>query len=406
MSKSILWIVPKWPYPEDDGAKKAISALVRGMSGNYVITLVVLTRVDDKVKNLKELKKLWNLKEIMVIPTKASLNQFKRFFNFLCDFVKDPFLPLTIGPYHSEIVRSKLNKIINNEGFNYILFDGVHVAASCENLLKSSSNGPKLIYRAHNIEFVIWKRAAKTTINLLKKILLLWQSELMKKFEMRVVNRVDMTASVSKEDRDYYRSISNIDDEKIVFCPIGVKEKDFISYPEDKEKLSLLYIARLDWPPNRDGLKWFLEHVWPKILASKKDIKLDIIGSGESSWLKNYSNMSNVKVHGLVESLDCYYENSHAVISPIFYGSGTRVKVLEAASYGRCCISTKMAMEGSGLGKDMYIEANNEDEWVSVISNIGIEKLESYGKKAGSFVKEHYNEKSIGLELSSLLEKN
>jgi glycosyltransferase involved in cell wall biosynthesis len=47
-----------------------------------------------------------------------------------------------------------------------------------------------------------------------------------------------------------------------------------------------------------------------------------------------------------VPSVEPFYEASHGVVVPVFEGSGTRLKILEAMAYGRPVISTSPGAEG------------------------------------------------------------
>ena len=53
-----------------------------------------------------------------------------------------------------------------------------------------------------------------------------------------------------------------------------------------------------------------------------------------------------VIAHGRVDDLDDYYRSTRAVIAPIRYGSGVRIKILEAFGRGRPVVSTTIGAEG------------------------------------------------------------
>jgi glycosyltransferase involved in cell wall biosynthesis len=64
-----------------------------------------------------------------------------------------------------------------------------------------------------------------------------------------------------------------------------------------------------------------------------------------------------VTVTGGVPSVDPYYENAQVVICPIRYGSGTRIKILEAMANERPVVSTTIGCEGIQVteGQDILI---------------------------------------------------
>ena len=41
----------------------------------------------------------------------------------------------------------------------------------------------------------------------------------------------------------------------------------------------VLHIGTMYWPPNSEGVLWFLERVWPLIRARDEDVVFDIVGA-------------------------------------------------------------------------------------------------------------------------------
>jgi glycosyltransferase involved in cell wall biosynthesis len=56
-----------------------------------------------------------------------------------------------------------------------------------------------------------------------------------------------------------------------------------------------------------------------------------------------------IKFAGFVKELDDLYRQSRVVCAPILSGGGTRVKIIEAAAYGKPIVSTRIGAEGIEL---------------------------------------------------------
>lgn len=93
---------------------------------------------------------------------------------------------------------------------------------------------------------------------------------------------------------------------------------------------------------NIEGIKWFIENVFPEL----QNCKLQIVGNGMD---KIFTSTSNIEVHGYVEDLAQFYYQADAVILPIFSGGGMKTKTAEALMYGCPIIGTKEAFEGYKL---------------------------------------------------------
>jgi hypothetical protein len=170
------------------------------------------------------------------------------------------------------------------------------------------------------------------------------------------------------------------------------------------EQLRLLFVGRLDWSPNRDGLNWFLKNVWSEVVSHRKNLFLTVVGSGESRWLRTYNHLPQVNLLGRVETVDHFYNDCTATIVPVFYGSGLRVKALESCKMGRVCISTSLGVEGLGLlpGKT-YIHAETREEWIQALLSLNTEACVEYGRKAYSSVKDLFDASVVSQKFQSLL---
>lgn len=124
----------------------------------------------------------------------------------------------------------------------------------------------------------------------------------------------------------------------------------------------LMFIGSL-FPPNYDGIRWFVDNVMPELEA----FHLTIAGKNFESKRKELER-NNVSVIGSVESLDeCYY-GKNIMVMPIFYGDGMKVKTAEAMMYGKTILATNEALEGYETdGIDGIYRCNTKEEFVSAV---------------------------------------
>jgi glycosyltransferase involved in cell wall biosynthesis len=69
---------------------------------------------------------------------------------------------------------------------------------------------------------------------------------------------------------------------------------------------------------------------------------VDVVGSQR----RRLPDAEGVVYHGQVPSVVPFYERAHAAIVPVLFGSGTRLKVVEAMALGRPVVSTTIGAEG------------------------------------------------------------
>lgn len=130
----------------------------------------------------------------------------------------------------------------------------------------------------------------------------------------------------------------------------------------------LLFVGTISYPPNEDAILYFCERILPHIRnGCRRDIRLTIVGRRPSAKVTALAEGSSIVVAGDVDSVEPYYDEADLVVVPIRYGGGTRIKILEALSFGRPVVSTSIGAEGLELtgGQDLAI-ADEEKDFASI----------------------------------------
>lgn len=133
----------------------------------------------------------------------------------------------------------------------------------------------------------------------------------------------------------------------------------------EPDHIKLLFVGSL-FGPNVEGITWFIEYVMSK-LSSR--FHLYIVGK-DFEELKARLERENVTVIGTVEELDRFYYMADAVVSPIFWGDGMKVKTAEAMMYGKTLFASGEALTGYYVKneEDVFI-CNNEQEFITNIED-------------------------------------
>jgi len=113
------------------------------------------------------------------------------------------------------------------------------------------------------------------------------------------------------------------------------------------ESLNILFVGDLQFPPNRDGLNRFIARSWPHVHTNVHGATLTIIGRGlieedRAAW----ASVAGVKVVGFAKDLMEQYANCAFTVVPVYFGGGTKIKILESLLFGRTLVSTRQAVRG------------------------------------------------------------
>jgi hypothetical protein len=193
--------------------------------------------------------------------------------------------------------------------------------------------------------------------------------------EAKALQRADAVISITDEERDYFSSIC---DSKVF--TIGhietTKELD-----KSYTKLDKIGFIGGQNQVNIIAINEFLETFFTNS-KYKNDITIVIAGRiCKHIKLKN----KNIKLLGLVKDTKTFYEDVDLVINPLMFGTGQKIKSIEALSYNIPIISTKVGFEGIKSDMDFH-KAESIIEMVAKIDYIKeniveLQKLSEYCEK-------------------------
>lgn len=369
--KRCLWVVPKGIFPVRDGARVANQALLKSIRPHFnELDIMLFNEEDSDELHISSYNSEFNPTNVYFFKRASFSNKIKKLIFLAKSFIKNPTLPVTTGYFHTKRQMHEVSQVLSHRKYDVIVIDGLHPFTAFMELPEFQNS--KVIYRAHNVEGDLWSTAASKTKNIIVQKLLLWQGRKMAHLEMTLVARAQKVWCIAEEDLNRFKSLQHGEDKNLVLIPVGLDFKKSIHDQRSmkSDKINLLFLGKMDWAPNKDGLKWFLEEVWPKIDNSR--FELQIVGSGDSSWGTELFKSPGINFHGFAKDLEAVYANCDFSIIPIRYGSGTRIKVIESISKEVPIISTDMGVQGSGLSD--YFKAESADEWIKVISSLDRER--------------------------------
>lgn len=392
----VLQICSQPPYPDNNGASKAFLSIAQGLLqiGIDLNILSFATPASQPVFN--EGSKLFYKKtnysfvdiDNSIKPFDALINLFKKESYNISRFVTNEF-------------EAELEKILKENSFDVIQFETLFTTPYLATAKKLSN--AKMVYRSHNIEHLIWERRAEITKNPLKKWYLNHLAKKLKDFETEIVNNFDGIVSISEIDEETQKKYLN-PKVKTTSIPIGFDIAE--SNPVQPEEISFFFIGALDWAPNEQGLRWFLENVWEAVYKQFPDYKFYVAGRNIPSELYKWGR-KNVVICGEVPSSMEFIENHSIMIVPLFFGSGIRVKIAEAMSLGKTIISTNIGAEGI-LCKNFkeILFANTKEEFIQMITHC-IENpslVQSISEYAFQFAKGNFDCDSLAKRLVNFYE--
>lgn len=249
----------------------------------------------------------------------------------------------------------KILKKIKERKYDIVYFD-VSLHGKLVKKIKNKFSRIKTVVNYHNCEAKYFKDMYKAKGLLYRPLYkaAVKNENLSKKY-------ADFNIFITEEDRKELGVNKN-------YCIIPVTLDDNFSESAVKKENEpyLLFIGAAQYA-NIEGAKYIIEKIAPHI-----NQKIIIAGKGMKSVFSD--SYKNIEVMDFVPSLSELYQNAIAFVSPLFYGSGAKVKVAEALMYGKKIIGSPFTFFGYDIEKADCAVCNTESEFISEINNLDMTK--------------------------------
>ncbi len=324
-------------YPADAGPKVKTLQVLRHLAKEHEIVYCTFVRSEKEVQDAEKLRQI--CRRVVTVPIKRSKVSDARYMveSLLTgdSFVLRRDYRASMQKMVSQLLREELIEVIHVDQLNMMRF----VPKEWEGTV---------ILDEHNAVWQVVERLRKGTRNPVARRLLGREVRIVSKLEGEACRRADVVLAVSEHDRQMLRDVAG-DGAKIEVVPITVDAAQFTSIWEvrDPQPNKLFTIGTMFWPPNSEGVIWWLREGHQRLLSLCPNVHYDVVGSRPPGAMQKLAQQfTNVQVHGYVSDIVPFWVHATALAVPILSGGGVRVKILEAMAAGVPVISTTVGCEG------------------------------------------------------------
>ncbi len=383
----ILLLCNKPPYPASEGGPMAMNSIINGLieAGHQ---LKVLAANNEKF-NVKEsdipedYKKKTGIElidvDLRVRPLKAFANLFTNKSYHVERFISKDF-------------KARLVELLEKEQFDVVQLEMLYMAPYVETIREHSK--AMIVLRAHNVEHKIWERIAKETKFFLKRWYINHLANTLKDYELSALETVDGVAAITRKDAAFFRKYCS---KPVIDIPYGVYPEEFTPKYDIESTPKFYHIGSMNWMPNSEGIRWFIEEVLPKTVEKVPDFVYHLAGRNMPEWLKTLKN-KHVEVVGEVPDAKAFVIDHDVAIVPLLSGSGIRIKIIESMALGKTVITTRVGAEGILYDEEVnVIIAENIAKMVEAIRaiNENPQIAVRIGQAARKLVEENYDNRKI-----------
>jgi len=159
--------------------------------------------------------------------------------------------------------------------------------------------------------------------------------------ERRAMKLARKTFVCSEIDRNYLKKTWRLPG--VVAVPNAI---DIPPVHEPPVHPSFLFLGTYNYRPNVVAADYLVKTIWPVIKRELPEARLILAGEQPENLECYHEQHDGVEIRGFVADLEQLYRDVRVVCCPIQAGGGTRIKIIEAAAYGKAIVSTSLGAEG------------------------------------------------------------
>jgi glycosyltransferase involved in cell wall biosynthesis len=390
----VLQLCHRIPFPANDGGNIAMQSIADAMMTQGVSLKMLALNTRKHFIDIKSLPHdVVSKYQLEAVPIDTSIQAKDAFLNL---FTSESY---NVKRFYSPHFEEKLSAVLKKEDFDVVVLESIFMTPYISAVRKLSK--AKIVLRAHNIEHIIWQRLASNEKNPLKKSYLALLAKRLQKYEVDIIASLDAILPITPDDAKSFTQLGSKVPMRII--PVGIDTSKYLNQRNADSEILLFHLGSMDWRPNLEGVKWFLEDCWNWIHEKFPTLKLYLAGKHFPADLIA-RNDPGVICEGEVKDSDAFMNDKQIMIVPLKSGGGMRVKIIQGMALGKTIISTTIGAEGiEYTDKVNVLIADTPAEFLSAVEKCLSDKnyCLQIGNEAHKLALEKYSNKNIGNMLSS-----
>jgi sugar transferase (PEP-CTERM/EpsH1 system associated) len=353
----LLFLTHRIPFPPNKGDKIRSFNILNYLSKRHEVHLACL--VDDKndLRFVPEIKLRVNRFVFdRIRPRMKKLLALRGLFRSC---------PITVGYFYSPALQRQIDDIIDAVDIDAFLCFSSPMA---EYLFRSRHASGKVrrgirVMDLIDVDSCKWRQYAEQSPAWTSWIYRL-EAKYLAEYEKRIARKFDHVLVVSEQEKGVFPGSE--DTPNLAVMSNGVDFEFFRSVRSGTRATApqtLVFTGAMDYRPNIEGIKWFVESVFPQIQAAVPDVELLIVGSKPTPEIERLGRLRSVVVTGFVDDVREYLARASVCVVPLRVARGIQNKVLEAMAMGKAVVCTPQAHEGirATSGKELVVAEGADD---------------------------------------------
>jgi polysaccharide biosynthesis protein PslH len=391
---ALLWVAHQAPLPATDGGRQRSLALLHSLAGRFDVTVAVLhawAPPDPRTAG-----------EYLPGVTWLDLSGGR-----VAQLAAAPLLvaarrPPVLRHFSQPRQRRALRSLLISRRFSAVVADTPYATGALPPRDPRVPSQTTLIVNTHNVEREVWQAAAPSVSG--GRLRLALDRHLVGNWELRALDQADAVAFCAQRDLDVLapRLRPGLTCRVV---PNAVDTERLRPLAPPQQATEALFVGGLDYAPNAEAARFIAGRLAP-LLAAGGLTAVIVGGDGPGVAGDGGDGAAGVRFAGRPDDLAPLYERAFAAVVPIFSGSGTRLKVLEALAYGRPLVASAKAVEGLAMTPEAhYLPAEDEAAFAAQLGRLAGDPAlrDELARRGRDLVEAQYSWASAGAAFLSLL---
>lgn len=389
----ILFLSRWFPYPADNGARIRIYNLLRALATRHQVDLISFSAETVAEERLAAMRAICY--HVEVVPFREfQPSNWKAVLGFF------EMRPRSVVDTYSMEMETKVSEAVQRERYDAVIASEIDMAPY-------AANQPIPLRLLEEMEIAALQEQATQAQSFsqrARKELMWWKYS---RYVSALLRDFQATTVVSEEERQRLTPLvptrTHLD-----VIPNGVDTAFYSGRYGMPDVDTLIYSGALTYSANFDAVAYFLEAIFPLILAARPQARFLVTGRLEGVAVQKLPRSANVVFTGYLEDIRPTLARAWVNVVPLRQGGGTRLKILESLAIGTPVVSTRKGAEGLDLqaGQDLLVADTPAEFAQAVVRVLADGELRAkLGRQGQQTVINRYDWSIIGQRLNALLEK-
>jgi glycosyltransferase involved in cell wall biosynthesis len=333
----ILFVALDVPYPADRGQRMRTWSILQALNAEgHEINLVSFCAPEDMGRDGGEMARVCARVDLVPAGPAAGGARVRRTFGRLRGLLSA--VPYGAWRFRSPAFQEHVHGRLRETRPHLVVWDDTY---NLENLRDIA--GVPVVLNNHDIVQVIWRRYLDVERQPLKRAYAANELRKLRRWEAAAYRRVSAIWAASPHDAELLEEMCP--GKRVTVVPNAVDVHSYKATTTD-DGVGVVFTGGMDWFPNRDAVEFFAGAVLPELRARVPAARFMVVGRPPNDRLRRRMEASGVSFLGRVEDVRPVVSVAAVSVIPLRIGSGTRLKILEAAALGKAMVSTRLGAEG------------------------------------------------------------